>query len=258
MFYSGDLISTLPGIREACRRLGATAEIYLWLGKKGEPYAGAQHPYGGEMQNEYTYRMLKPLLEAQDYISLVKPWEGEQITVDLDTLREHVVGMPYGSIHRWPFYIWPDMMCDLSKKWLDVKYDSYDGITTALVDKILINRTSRYQNPFTAYFFLREHQDDLMFIGMEDEHKVFCEQWGLDIPHFKVNDFYELAVAIASCRFFIGNQSLCFAIAEGLKTPRLLEVCPWAPNVIPTGAHAYDFQQQFALEILFKELKSKF
>jgi len=174
-------------------------------------------------------------------------------------LREHVVGMPYGSIHRWPFYIWPDMICDLSKPWLDaVGSVGKDSFHPPAHGKILINRTSRYQNPFTSYFFLRDHQEDLLFVGMEEEHKEFCKQWGLDIPHHKVNDFWDLANSIYTCRFFIGNQSLCFAIAEGLKTPRLLEVCPYAPNVIPTGQNAYDFQQQFALEFLFNDLKSKF
>lgn len=269
MFYSGDLISTLPGIRQACRRLGATAEIYLWLGKKGQSYEGAQHPYGGEMQNEYTYQMLKPLLEFQNYISLVKPWEGEKIIVDLDDLRQHVVGMPYGSIHRWPFYLWPDMACNLNESWIGVykelhgvqSYPSMDDVkkrdTHEAHNKIIINRTSRYHNPFASYFFLRDYQEELVFAGMEQEHKEFCTQWDLDIPLLKVADFYELAFALNSCRFFVGNQSLCFAIAEGLKIPRILEACPYAPNVIPVGKDAYDFQRQEAFEFLFKDLKSK-
>ncbi len=261
MCYSGDLIATLPGIREACRRLNATAEIYLWLDKHGKPYDGADHPYGGAMQSEYTCKMLKPLLEEQEYISLVKPWEGEKIIVDLDDLRQNIVGMPYGSLHRWPFYLWPDMSCDLSVRWInafgsDFEFD--EATPQYHTDKIIINRTSRYHNHYINYFFLREHQSKLLFAGLKEERDAFCKQWELDIPLLDVDDFLELARYIQSCRFFIGNQSMCFGIAEAIKVPRLLEVCPYAPNVIPTGKDAFDFQRQEALEFLFKEMDDKF
>jgi ADP-heptose:LPS heptosyltransferase len=49
-----------------------------------------------------------------------------------------------------------------------------------------------------------------------------------------------MAECIASCKFFIGNQSSPFAVAEQLKVPRIVEVYPQAPNVIPTGGLAYD------------------
>jgi ADP-heptose:LPS heptosyltransferase len=56
-----------------------------------------------------------------------------------------------------------------------------------------------------------------------------------------------MARVIRSARFFIGNQSFPFALAEALKVPRILEVCPQTPDVIPTGDHigAAYFQQNF-------------
>lgn len=252
--YSGDLIYTLPGIREACRKLKARAKIYLWLDRKWRaPYESAKHPYATPM-NATVLRMIKPLLEAQDYIAGVYPWKGEHITVDLDHLRENAItSMPYGSITRWPFHVWPDMQCDLSDPWIWPGFKSNE--TTG--NKIVINRTSRYRNDGIHYWFLKDYQDQVIFAGLPEEHEVFCKEWELDIPLLVVNDFLELAWALRSCRFFIGNQSMCFAIAEAMKIPRILEICPFAPNVIPCGPHGYDFLHQFALDYLFKDLNSR-
>jgi hypothetical protein len=251
--YSGDLLYTLPGIREACRRLDAKAEIYLHLDRQWKaPYDGASHPYETPL-TEYVLGMMRPLLQAQRYIALVEPWKGEKITVDLDELRTKVItSMPYGSISRWPFHVWPDMSCDVSVPWIDVRYHSHPET----FNKIIINRTSRYRNDGIHYWFLKDYQQDLIFAGLPEEHAAFCKEWELDIPLLKVNHFEELAVALKTCRFFIGNQSMCFALAEGMKIPRILEICPFAPNVIPCGPGGYDFFHQFALEHLFKDLNS--
>lgn len=252
--YTGDIISTLPGIREACRRGETKADIYIWIDRHGHSYDGAVHPYQGKMMTDYSYEMLKPLLEEQEYVMQVSKWHGETIAVDLDMLRQVNVGMPYGSIHRWPFYMWPDMACDLSIPWLRVDPDTHDFRTAGMV---LINRTSRYHNGFINYFFLKEYKEKLMFCGLEEEHLAFCTEWEIDIPLLKVNNFLELAVAMDGCKFFLGNQSACYAIAEGLKIPRMLEVCPFAPNVIPCGGEAYDFMRQEALEFMFKDLMER-
>lgn len=257
--YSGDLVYMLPGIREACRRLNSKAEIYLWLDRPWKaPYDGAQHPYATPMTAN-VLRMMKPLLEVQDYIAGVHEWKGQHITVDLDHLRENAItSMPYGSIARWHFHVWPDMQCDVSQAWL---YDGYSGYMPHghpyTTDKIVINRTSRYRNDGIHYWFLKNYQDKVIFAGLPEEHEDFCKQWELSIPLLKVTDFQDLADALKSCRFFVGNQSMCFAIAEAMKIPRILEICQYAPNVIPCGPNGYDFLHQFALEYLFKDLDSQ-
>jgi hypothetical protein len=72
-----------------------------------------------------------------------------------------------------------------------------------------------------------------------------------------VSNFLELARVIAGCKFFIGNQSFPFAVAEGLKVPRALELCFECPNVIPEGPQAYDFLYQPQFEKIVRELDSK-
>jgi len=79
----------------------------------------------------------------------------------------------------------------------------------------------------------------------------------LNIKKFNIGSFLELAQAIKQCRFHISNQTQAFQLSEGLKVPRILEVCEFAPNVIPIGKDAYDFLSQGALEWYFNVLYKK-
>jgi len=222
------------------------------------------HPYGSSMMNQYAFDMVRPLLLAQPYIESVEVWTGQQCYVDLDAHRTRQLGLPYGSIHRWIGYLHPDMQTDLSKPWIHI--NRYDNKSASLIYRleeetdrvrdnyILINRTTRYNNQWLTYFSLEKYKDRLLFAGLPDEHEKFQKDWNFELPLLKVKDFYELAVAIKSCKFFIGNQSMCYAIAEGLKVPRILEVCDFAPNVIPHGENAYDMRLPGTLEYLVSKL----
>ena len=252
--YAGDLIYALPGIKQVCEKGETTADIYLWLDRQwGDSVQGQKHPYG---LNEYVLKMITPLLESQPYINSVQRFEGQDVKVDLDEFRTNrVTSMPYGSITRWPMHVWPDMQCDLAPAWLNLNSFLPDEQT---VGKIIINRSARWNNTMMHYWFLREYKDKLIFAGLEEEHQAFCKAWELEMPLLKVDNFLQLAVALRSCRFFVGNQSMCFAIAEALKIPRILEICPYAPNVIPCGRDGHDALHQFAMEWLVKDLDSRF
>ena len=67
----------------------------------------------------------------------------------------------------------------------------------------------------------------------------------------------ELAEIINNSKFFIGNLSFGYALAEALKVPRLLESGPNFPLVYPNGQNAYDFYFQYHFEKLVKELYFK-
>lgn len=270
--YSGDIVFAMLGIKSVCERNNTKAEIYIWLDRPWAPSVEGQvHPYG---INQYAFDMIKPLLESQPYIAFCRPWKGEQV-VDLDELRTKTVStMPRGSITHWPSQVWPDMHGDAGKAWIHVisKVFTTEGLKylycrnsgkveyvepTAADGKIIINRTARWRNDMIHYYYLREIKGQLIFSGLPEEHESFCKEWDLQIPLLKVDDFFHLAVAIARCKFMIGNQSLCFALAEAMKTPRILEVCPYAPNVFPVGEHAYQAYHQANFEWLVKDLNER-
>src|SRR6478609_10104190 len=118
---TGDIIYALAGMKQVCEKYNKQAKIYIWLDRKGFYYEGATHPLGEVTMNDYMYKLLKPLLLAQPWVKSVKKYAGQDIQIDLDLVRQRNVNMPYGHIARWYFYIWPDMACDLSKPWLEVR-----------------------------------------------------------------------------------------------------------------------------------------
>jgi len=251
---SGDLISFLPAVKTACENLGAKADIYMWLDQKAFYYQGAEHPYES-MFPQHAYDMMKPLIEAQAYVNSFNIWKGEEIVVDLDVHRTKFIGMPYGSIHRWLGFCYPDTQCDLSKPWLHVPWHNFPSwYHNKANQKVLINRTSRYNKPYLTYWFMEKYKEQLMFCGLPQEHEKFQKDWGFELPLLVVDNFLELAIAIKCCKFFIGNQSMCYAIAEGLKSHRLLEVCDFAPNVQPIGPNGWDFQFQEGLVYLVDKM----
>jgi len=247
---TGDIIYALAGIKAVCDKMDSKAVLYIWLDRPGFYYEGAKHPLGNVIMNQYMYDMLVPLLAEQDYIEDVLLYEGQKIVVDLDLIRQDFVNMPYGHIARWYFYLFPDMACDLGKPWLKTwPSDRADMFK----DTIIINRTSRYRNPYISYAFLRKYSD-VMFVGTKDEF----ENVKIEIPnlkHLQIDHFLDLAYVIKSCKVFVGNQSMCYAIAEAVKAPRIVELCKFAPNVIPQGdGPAYDFYTQHAFEFYVEQL----
>jgi hypothetical protein len=63
-----------------------------------------------------------------------------------------------------------------------------------------------------------------------------------------------MAEIIKSSKFFLGNPSLGYVIAEGLKVPRLLENFPEYHVMNPNGSNAYDFYFQDHFEKWFDYL----
>ena len=238
--FAGDLIYALAGIKAFCDTFNQKAVIYQWLDQPGRLYEGAEHPYGNKMMTKYAFDMLKPLIEAQPYVESFNEWKGEKVMVDLDMLRQVKSHMPYGNIVTWLPMVFAEMRPKYWKPWIDLKI--HMPVLHHTYNKILINRTSRYHGQWIDYFHLKKYESQLIFTGTKEEHETFKHDWNLELPLLEVKDFYELAVAINSCKLFIGNQSMCFAIAEALKAPRLLEVCDFAPNVHPCGEGGYYFR----------------
>lgn len=265
---AGDLLAALAGIKKVCEDTDSKAIIVQRLGFKGIGFLGAIHPFQDEQgdtitMNKYMFDMLRPLIVAQDYIEDFIVYEGQEIDYDLDkSIQETFTNQPKGSLNRWLFYVYPQMSCDLSKAWitadlLERNYENIEFEKKSFIyyhDKIVITQTDRYKNHVINYFFLKKYEQHIVFSGLPNEHENFCKQWGLNVPLLEVNNFLELAVILKSCKFLLSNATMIFQIAEGLKIPRLLEICPMMPNVIPISENSYDFYHQSHCEFLFEKL----
>lgn len=253
---SGDLISFLAGIKQMWLDTGKKGVIYQRLNMIGGSYEGANQPYEDELKNpvcfnQYAFDMMRPLLLSQDYIEDFIVFNGQQFDFDFDDIRQKIfTNQPKGQINRWFFHAFPQMTTDLSKVWVHIT----KGISNPYKEKIIINYTLRNRNTFINYFFLKEHQDRLIFAGLQNERDVFCKEWDLDVPLLQVDNFYELAKAFNGCKFFMGNQSFCMQLCEALKVPRILECFPFMPTHIVVGDKALDFYHQNQVEYYFEKL----
>lgn len=252
----GDVIGSIPAMKEFNRQTGKKIILHLISGVKAEYYEGATHPTKDKdnvmvMLNESVIEMLKPLLLAQEFIEgVVTTTKDVKNSLRLHAIREVNVGMPYFSLNRWYFYAFPDFQCDLTKQWLTVP----DSDTDLATGKIIITRTERYTQSNLNYDFLKPYEDDLIFSGTMREYNQFMMAFDLNIKKLTVNSFLDIAQAIKQSRFHISNQTMAFQISEGLRHPRMLEACLYAPNVIVFGENAYDYINQIGLEYSFHRL----
>lgn len=256
---SGDTISGLPVLAEYFKKTGIKPNLYLVQDHPAEYAEGVTHPIKDKngvnvSLSEEMVNKLIPLLLCQPYLDEVKKLEEEEIHVNLCDIRENGINMSAGDLSRWYFYVFPDLACDLSKQYLFIPETDKNFAK----GKIVISRTERYHNDFIDYTFLKEYEDDCLFVGTMREYNNFCMRFDLNIRKLAVNNFLELAQAIKQSRFHISNQTFAFQLSEKMKHPRVLEVCPWCPNVIPVGEDAYDFLSQKGLEYYVKHLAKKY
>jgi len=95
---------------------------------------------------------------------------------------------------------------------------------------IVVNRTSRYNNPlFPWKQIIQFIGDKIMFVGHLDEYNDFINKFG-KVKFKKALDFNDLFKIINSCSLFIGNQSFCYSLSEGLKKPNIQETDTYMNN----------------------------
>lgn len=242
---AGDVIYALPTIKKIKELTGAHISLYLRLGQPMLIDSRFSHPLGGVMLNEKMAEMLFPLLKSQTYIGDCEIYNGQTIDIDLDYFRSGSIPMDKGNIARWCSYI-TGITPDLWKSWL--KVESADDYS----ESIFIARSARYQNKSIDFSFLNQYSN-LKFIGVESEFKAM-KQALPKLEWVQVKDFLQMAQVIAGCKFFIGNQSFPYSVAEALKIPRILEVTFDMINVVPEGENGHDFFFQEHFESLVKNL----
>lgn len=259
----GDLIYSLWGIKTVCEDLNCKAVIYQWLNKEAFYYEGAKHPTKGSNGNDVTmnqkmFDMVRPLILSLPYIEDFLPYQGETVHFNLDRISHMNINIPFGEIRNWIGYVYPELQADLGEQvidsfgvWMQVSLEKYKDIKSS----IIVNRTSRYRNPHIHYGLLNKYaqSNKIYFVGTLDEFSEFSG-FVASAEYLKVDNFLELAYYIAMCKLFVGNQSFCFALAEAMKIPRVLEVCSFAPNVIPVGKHAYQYYDKECFETILDML----
>lgn len=196
-----------------------------------------------ELMNINEANILLPLIKEQPYINKADIYKKQHFDIDLDEFR--LIGnTSYAQLSilflaRWHKYV------DPAKPWIFINEPKF-------VNHIIINRTERYMGRLDYGSIIRTYPDKCTFIGTEQEHTAFQNFFHCELPYYKTNDLLEAAQVIAGANIFIGNQSVCWAIAEGMKKEgRLLETSIDMPNCIPIGGGYSDWEDK-DLEIVAK------
>jgi hypothetical protein len=246
---TGDLIYSLSVMSQQYFNSGRKADIYLHLNQPST-FTDATHPVGNVMLNQTMFDMVKPLLIEQEYVNSVEVYHNQEIDYNLDLFRLECKNLSAGDIKLWHTIPYPELRTHTHAQVLwacpaDWKYKY-----------VVINRSSRYNNPLIDYTQIAELGMKMYFVGVEREYEVMkaiCPE----VEYYPVNDFDEMAQLIAGCEYFFGNQSMAFAIAEQMKVKRVLEQYYNAPNVIPNGGEWYAYQTNEQLNRIILTIKEK-
>jgi len=218
-----------------------------------------RHFGGGDFLIEaatYTRQMLTPnkwcgldlLLRQQPYIKDVREWRREMVNVNLNDFRSGLFKAIRVGQHRNRSLV--DWHLDAHGVPLSAKDAAWLSVEPKKVSRVVFNRTGPGREPRFVYHnhlfpwhrVWEKYRKEAVFIGSELEHEVFCATCG-EVPYFKTENLLEAARVINGADLFVGNQSVCFWLAEGLKKNLILEVWPQGPNsnvFRPGAVQGYD------------------
>ena len=92
-------------------------------------------------------------------------------------------------------------------------------------------RTFRYRNPrseevWRSVLSNKNALPKSIFVGLPEEHADFESYFGITVPYYKCATLLEMAEVIAGSNQLFGNQSVAYAIAQGLGKNTCLETIP--------------------------------
>lgn len=210
---SGDLIHSLYAVKNICKKYNAKANLYI-----ADCSYSIEHCESFTFDLEKTYDDFKELLLEQSYILnfgiLPKNFNNELIS--LNAWRK----IGFGKFETWTKNMNKTYDIDniVEYKWIDVKENIKE-----LYDKILIHSSiKRFNRSFDWKKLIELNNQNIFFItNNENEYHYFTSTAGINIPVVYVKTIFDMAKAISSCKFFVGNQSMPFALASSMDKNRL-------------------------------------
>jgi len=217
---AGDLVYALPAMRQHSLNHGE-AKFHIVLGMKVQVH----RPW-----HVLNVLNIKPLLKIQPYVaSVTRQTEESKWDFDCDLFRDlvRVRHIKHKNIATYVCDVLSVPPSCADEPWLTV-----DTPTHVENKPVVINQTARYRNMrFPWGKVMQRYGPHAVFVGTQFEWERFCFQRG-NIPYLPTANALELARVIAGSKLFIGNQSLCYAIAEGLKQNTIQETSKAFPNCI--------------------------
>lgn len=202
----GDIIAMLPSVRH----MGGGSIV---IGER--EHTGTGQGFCRESMKGARYEAIKPLLEAQPYVTGVSWGDLSPDMVDVSSFRippyrlENIAQciaryLKLGKVSEEPWLTVPD----------------------PIPGPVVFARSARYHNlrfPWPGYC---DKYPNARFCGLPGEHQAFEAYVGRPIEYLPTADLLELARVIAGAERVITNQTCIFWIAAGLNRPLVQETCP--------------------------------
>lgn len=246
--FVSDVVYSLPAIRKVCEMNDDKAVLHLVINVDNPDKEKPGHPYSPFLLMKEEVEMLKPLLLLQDFIEDVVIFDGDdtKINVDLDLFRTQPINFSSGSVPRYYFSM-TGITDSLEKPSLNVKANERYN------NRVVISRSLIHQNKNVDWSVLNKFGDvKYYFLGSLMEFKDINTKLD-NVTHLQPKNYLEVAEIIKGSSLFIGNHNFYYSIAESLKVKRMLEVCPYASNIVPEGGLNYDIHYTGLMEFLVKE-----
>jgi len=216
----GDFIHSLYAVKNICEQKGAKADVCLSPG-------GDTWKYGIQK----AYEDCRSIVLEQPYVASFNVGPAGPGAIDLGFWRGSVADTHArtGSYDK----CWSQVLSETYGFPLPAKYKWMEtgGQDQRTKGKVLIHKSMHRNNPAFPWskMFANPKEDVLFITSNLDEWKTWTDgQWKIfktdRIKMLFIPTISEMAVAISSCRLFVGNQSAPFALACAFDVPRLVEL----------------------------------
>lgn len=214
--HTGDLGDIVAGLA-VMRELG---HGQLILGNVNG--AGAREP-----MSEQRYASIAPLLERQPYLCGVShEHDARGVTHDFADFRltSARIGEEHTLVNWQGDYFGIDVEVS---PWLHGAIPSEETR-----GKAVFSRTTRYHGHNFNWPAIANEWPNAIFVGLEDEHREFCQKAKKQVPWRPTSNLLEVAELIAGSEILISNQCVASWIAMAMGHRLIQEVCHWSVNSI--------------------------
>jgi len=226
----GDFIHVLAAVKNICEKNNTKANIYIHKGFR--------------FSIEKTFQDTEQLIKQQKYIKSFNILDNNLQNnnfLEMDLWRKNF----YSNPKCWTELLAETFEYSINKtyKWLDV-YEKND----AYKNYVVIHRSvERHSDTFDWNEVLNSGNDIRFLISGNRiiEYENFINEFKVDIKPMFVENLYEMAVILNSCKRFVGNQSLPMALASALDIPRVCEL-------YKESKISYENEQKYSANLYFK------
>lgn len=207
----GDIVAALPSIRA----MGGGKLVIGPVADEKNPIAQGRASLRGE-----RFQSLKPLLEAQPYISSVE-WVEELPSgcVDFSTFRvNHIYGE---NLAQW----------QARHVGVKISEEPWLNISAPKHHRAVFARSLRYRDPHFKTELKRQVEKNRngIFVGLPEEYQDFSSMFGR-LEYRQTRNLLELAQIIAGCSVLVCNQSCPYWIGAGIGVSIIQETWHHDPN----------------------------